>query len=128
MARAIRSGVMNDLGSGSNIDLCIITKDGAQYLRNHEFLQVRCSHVVVDCMFLRYMSQIMRDEMCPSAHAWRRSLPLQHANCKPGGAAPLCGPDALMQILPGRHPPARPAADQDVHAQVPRQVPARLHA
>jgi 20S proteasome subunit beta 2 len=36
--RAIRSGVYNDLGSGSNVDLCIITKDGAEYLRNYEFL------------------------------------------------------------------------------------------
>lgn len=35
-----RSGVFNDLGSGSNVDLCIITKDGVEYRRNHEFLQV----------------------------------------------------------------------------------------
>ncbi len=28
----------NDLGSGSNVDLCVITKDGADYLRNYEFL------------------------------------------------------------------------------------------
>lgn len=38
VARAIRSGVYNDLGSGSNVDLCIITKDGAEYLRNYEYL------------------------------------------------------------------------------------------
>lgn len=38
--RAIRSGVYNDLGSGSNVDLCVITKEGAQYLRNYEYLQV----------------------------------------------------------------------------------------
>jgi 20S proteasome subunit beta 2 len=36
---AIRSGVMNDLGSGSNIDLCIIDKDGTEYLRNYKYLQ-----------------------------------------------------------------------------------------
>jgi hypothetical protein len=40
VTRAIRSGIYNDLGSGSNVDLCIITKDGAEYLRNHEYLQV----------------------------------------------------------------------------------------
>lgn len=34
-----RSGVMNDLGSGSNVDLCVITKEGVEYLRNHEYLQ-----------------------------------------------------------------------------------------
>jgi hypothetical protein len=32
---------MNDLGSGSNVDLCIITKDGVEYLRNHEYLQAK---------------------------------------------------------------------------------------
>ncbi|EDW31001.1 GL15166 [Drosophila persimilis] len=30
---AISAGVFNDLGSGSNIDLCVITKAGAKYLR-----------------------------------------------------------------------------------------------
>lgn len=39
VARAIRSGVMNDLGSGSNVDLCVITKDNVEYLRNYEYLQ-----------------------------------------------------------------------------------------
>eukprot|EP00878_Enallax_costatus_P001143 GHUV01001283.1.p1 GENE.GHUV01001283.1~~GHUV01001283.1.p1 ORF type:complete len:270 (+),score=62.22 GHUV01001283.1:335-1144(+) len=38
-ARAIRSGVYNDLGSGSNVDICIITKDGVDYKRNYEYLQ-----------------------------------------------------------------------------------------
>jgi hypothetical protein len=33
-----RSGVYNDLGSGSNVDLCVITKDDVDYLRNYEFL------------------------------------------------------------------------------------------
>lgn len=28
----------NDLGSGSNVDLCVITKAGVQYLRNYEVL------------------------------------------------------------------------------------------
>ncbi|XP_017092920.2 proteasome subunit beta type-7 [Drosophila bipectinata] len=30
---AISAGVFNDLGSGSNIDLCVVTAKGAQYLR-----------------------------------------------------------------------------------------------
>lgn len=33
---AIAAGIFNDLGSGSNVDLCVITKDGAKYLRNYE--------------------------------------------------------------------------------------------
>mmetsp|Transcript_21440 Transcript_21440/g.34696 ORF Transcript_21440/g.34696 Transcript_21440/m.34696 type:complete len:287 (+) Transcript_21440:281-1141(+) len=36
VARSIRAGIFNDLGSGSNVDLCVITKDGVKYLRNHE--------------------------------------------------------------------------------------------
>jgi len=33
---AIKAGIFNDLGSGSNVDVCIITKDGATMLRNYE--------------------------------------------------------------------------------------------
>lgn len=33
---AIAAGIFNDLGSGSNVDLCIITKDGAEYLRTFD--------------------------------------------------------------------------------------------
>lgn len=32
------SGVYNDLGSGSNVDLCVITPAGVEYLRNYEAL------------------------------------------------------------------------------------------
>lgn len=33
---AIAAGIFNDLGSGSNVDLCVIKKDGAQYLRTYD--------------------------------------------------------------------------------------------
>ncbi|KAJ7360289.1 Proteasome subunit beta type-7 [Desmophyllum pertusum] len=33
---AIAAGIFNDLGSGSNIDLCVITKEGTQYLRPYD--------------------------------------------------------------------------------------------
>lgn len=33
---AIAAGVFNDLGSGSNIDLCVITKKETKYLRTYE--------------------------------------------------------------------------------------------
>ena len=36
VARAIKSGIFNDLGSGSNVDICILTKDGVEYRRNME--------------------------------------------------------------------------------------------
>lgn len=41
VAKAIRSGIFNDLGSGSNVDICVITKDGVDMKRNMEFLQDR---------------------------------------------------------------------------------------
>ncbi|XP_063932597.1 proteasome subunit beta type-7-like [Zophobas morio] len=36
VSTAIKSGIFNDLGSGSNVDLCVITRDGVSYLRNVE--------------------------------------------------------------------------------------------
>ena len=41
VAKAIRSGIFNDLGSGSNVDLCVISEGGKKvdYLRNYEKLQ-----------------------------------------------------------------------------------------
>lgn len=37
VAKAIRAGIFNDLGSGSNVDVCVITKDvGGTILRNFE--------------------------------------------------------------------------------------------
>ncbi|CAK9176014.1 unnamed protein product [Ilex paraguariensis] len=35
VAEAICSGIFNDLGSGSNVDICVITKGHKDYLRNH---------------------------------------------------------------------------------------------
>jgi len=34
VAKAIRAGIFNDLGSGGNVDVCVITKDGGNILRN----------------------------------------------------------------------------------------------
>ncbi|KAK9847230.1 hypothetical protein WJX84_003108 [Apatococcus fuscideae] len=39
VANAIKAGIYNDLGSGSNVDICVITKGHVDYLRNHEYLQ-----------------------------------------------------------------------------------------
>ncbi|KAK8982831.1 hypothetical protein V6N11_060152 [Hibiscus sabdariffa] len=35
VTEAICSGIFNDLGSRSNVDICVITKGGKEYLRNH---------------------------------------------------------------------------------------------
>ena len=34
MKDAIRAGIFNDLGSGSNVDVMVIKADGHQYYRN----------------------------------------------------------------------------------------------
>ncbi|XP_065002392.1 proteasome subunit beta type-7-B-like isoform X1 [Musa acuminata AAA Group] len=36
VSEAICSGIFNDLGSGSNVDVCVITKGHTEYLRNHQ--------------------------------------------------------------------------------------------
>lgn len=33
---AIRAGIFNDLGSGGNVDICVITQEGAKHLREYE--------------------------------------------------------------------------------------------
>ncbi|XP_066316970.1 proteasome subunit beta type-7-A-like [Miscanthus floridulus] len=35
VSEAICPGIFNDLGSGSNVDVCVITKGKTEYLRNH---------------------------------------------------------------------------------------------
>ena len=35
VCQAISAGIFNDLGSGSNVDACIITKDHTENLRNY---------------------------------------------------------------------------------------------
>ncbi|NP_001149857.1 Proteasome subunit beta type-7-A [Zea mays] len=36
VCEAICAGIFNDLGSGSNVDVCVITKGKTEYLRNHQ--------------------------------------------------------------------------------------------
>ncbi|OVA04115.1 Peptidase T1A [Macleaya cordata] len=36
VSEAICSGIFNDLGSGSNVDICVITKGHKEYLRNYQ--------------------------------------------------------------------------------------------
>ncbi|XP_065829008.1 proteasome subunit beta type-7-like [Oscarella lobularis] len=38
---AIAAGIFNDLGSGSNVDICVITADKTDYIRPHEVANVK---------------------------------------------------------------------------------------
>ncbi|MEQ2170002.1 hypothetical protein GOODEAATRI_030734, partial [Goodea atripinnis] len=33
---AIHAGIMSDLGSGNNIDICVISKEGVDYIRPYQ--------------------------------------------------------------------------------------------
>jgi 20S proteasome subunit beta 2 len=35
VSRSIKAGIFNDLGSGSNVDLCVISNNGTEYFRNY---------------------------------------------------------------------------------------------
>lgn len=41
MKEAIAAGIFNDLGSGSNVDICVIKKDCVDYCRPYECLNVK---------------------------------------------------------------------------------------
>lgn len=48
---AIAAGIFNDLGSGSNVDICIITKDKVDYLRPYDVANVSGQRLVsLDCV------------------------------------------------------------------------------
>ena len=36
MTKAVEGGVYHDMGSGSNVDLCVITKGKADFFRNYK--------------------------------------------------------------------------------------------
>lgn len=38
VSKSVEAGITHDLGSGSNIDLCIIRKGKVEYLRNHKIV------------------------------------------------------------------------------------------
>lgn len=54
-----RSGVFNDLGSGSNVDLCVITKEGVEYKRNYELLQVGRQRRARSCCAAAGLPQVL---------------------------------------------------------------------
>jgi len=62
VADAIRAGIFNDLGSGSNVDLCVITKDKVEMLRPYHIANekgVRQGNY----MFKRGTTQVLKTEV-----------------------------------------------------------------
>ena len=50
---AIAAGVFNDLGSGSYIDICVITKDGVDYLRPYDKANLKGQRFVISLIYRR---------------------------------------------------------------------------
>ncbi|KAF5842609.1 N-terminal nucleophile aminohydrolase [Dunaliella salina] len=63
VTRAIKSGIYNDLGSGSNVDLCVITKDGSEYLRNHEYLMDKTYQRKFPVVYEKGTAPVIKEKM-----------------------------------------------------------------
>lgn len=56
---AIAAGVFNDLGSGSNVDLCVIRKNySTEYLRGYEYANVKGEREVNEDILLQVQSPL----------------------------------------------------------------------
>eukprot|EP00007_Cunea_sp_BSH-02190019_P004385 CAMPEP_0174237516 /NCGR_PEP_ID=MMETSP0417-20130205/8413_1 /TAXON_ID=242541 /ORGANISM="Mayorella sp, Strain BSH-02190019" /LENGTH=284 /DNA_ID=CAMNT_0015316279 /DNA_START=49 /DNA_END=899 /DNA_ORIENTATION=- len=60
---AILAGIFNDLGSGSNVDLCVITKDGAEMKRTFDEANPRKVRSARDYQFPRGSTTVLRQDI-----------------------------------------------------------------
>ena len=61
-ADAIQAGIFNDLGSGSNVDVCVITQEKTQLLRNYITPNVR-EQKMRDYKFKRGTTAILKEKI-----------------------------------------------------------------
>lgn len=61
---AIAAGIFNDLGSGSNVDLCIIRKNSTEYLRNYELANIKGQRLI-DYTFKRGTTGVLSVKKIP---------------------------------------------------------------
>jgi len=61
--QAVRAGIFNDLGSGGNVDITIITKDGVEILRNYEKPNPRPYHRQKPYDFPRGTTPVLRQTL-----------------------------------------------------------------
>ena len=61
---AIAAGIFNDLGSGSNVDLCIIRKNSTEYLRNYELANIKGKRLI-DYTFKRGTTGVLSVKTIP---------------------------------------------------------------
>ncbi|CAL4965765.1 unnamed protein product [Urochloa decumbens] len=62
---AICAGINNDLGSGSNVDVCVITKGTTEYLRNHQLPNLRTYVSSKGYSFVQGQTEVLSTKITP---------------------------------------------------------------
>ncbi|CAL9060654.1 unnamed protein product [Musa banksii] len=65
VSEAICSGIFNDLGSGSNVDVCVITRGQTEYLRNHQLPNPRTYVSSRGYNFLKGHTEVLSTKITP---------------------------------------------------------------
>ncbi|XP_058097911.1 proteasome subunit beta type-7-A-like [Magnolia sinica] len=65
VSEAICSGIFNDLGSGSNVDVCVITKGCTEYLRNHKLPNPRTYVSSRGYSFTKGQTEVLSTKITP---------------------------------------------------------------
>ncbi|KAK8452570.1 hypothetical protein SEVIR_5G133000v4 [Setaria viridis] len=65
VSEAIRAGIYNDLGSGSNVDVCVITEGKTEYLRNHELPNPRTYVSSKGYSFVQGQTEVLSTKITP---------------------------------------------------------------
>lgn len=63
VCEAICAGIFNDLGSGGNVDICVITKDGAQHIRSYSKPNVRLFHLPNPTIYPKGTTPILNEKI-----------------------------------------------------------------
>ncbi|XP_078437213.1 proteasome subunit beta type-7-B-like [Wolffia australiana] len=65
VSEAICSGIFNDLGSGSNVDVCVITKGQVEYLRNFQLPNPRTYVSSKGYSFTKGQTEVLSTKITP---------------------------------------------------------------
>jgi 20S proteasome subunit beta 2 len=70
VADAVQAGITNDLGSGSNVNLCVITAKGSDYLENYRVTNQRQFHMIhpITAIGVEVMKETSRPLSLPEVH------------------------------------------------------------
>lgn len=62
-ADAVRAGIFHDLGSGSNVDVCVITKDKAEHIRGYDKPNERLFRAPQPVTFVKGTTPYLREKV-----------------------------------------------------------------